>query len=294
MGAGTLRGNRTLNYRHSYHAGNFADVMKHVMLVALIDVLRRKPSPFSILDTHAGIGLYDLSGREAQSTGEWREGIGRLLALQADPAAPPCLQQWLDMVRAVMAAHDGQLFYPGSPVLAARLLRPGDSLTCCELHPQDQQSLKRLFRHDPAVSVHGRDGYEAITALLPPRHARRGLVLMDPPFEQPGEFNRLAQAIITARRRFATGMIAAWYPIKHRAPTRAFLNTLKDAGQRNLLAIELTLRPPLDPARLNGSGLLIANPPFQFEHTARAVTAMLARHLGDGEAQASVEWVVPE
>lgn len=289
-----LQGNRTLNYRHGYHAGNFADVMKHVMLVALLDALRRKPSPFSVLDTHAGIGLYDLSGPQARSTGEWREGVGRLLDLPPGTILPPCVRQWLDMVKAVMGEQGGRPSYPGSPAIAARLLRPGDTLACCELHPQDQQDLRRLFRHNPAVSVHGRDGYEAVTALLPPRQARRGLVLMDPPFEQPGEFDRLAQAIITTRRRFATGIVAAWYPIKHRAPTRAFLNALKDAGQRNLLAIELTLRPPLEPARLNGSGLLVANPPFQFAQTARDALTSLCGYLGDGEAQAHVEWVVPE
>nr|WP_255673915.1 23S rRNA (adenine(2030)-N(6))-methyltransferase RlmJ [Komagataeibacter sp. FNDCF1] len=268
--------------------------MKHALLVALIDALGRKPSPLAVLDTHAGIGLYDLSGQEAQATGEWRDGIGRLLDLPSDPAMPPALRQWLDMVRAVIGAHDGRLFYPGSPTVVARMLRPGDTLTCCELHPDDQKSLRRLFRHDSNVSVHGRDGYEAITALLPPRQAKRGLVLMDPPFEHRDEFARLAQAIITARRRFATGIVAAWYPIKHRAPTRAFLNSLRDAGQRNLLALELTLRPPLDPARLNGSGLLVANPPFRFDHTARAILDSLCPVLGDEGAQASVEWVVPE
>nr|WP_227672653.1 23S rRNA (adenine(2030)-N(6))-methyltransferase RlmJ [Komagataeibacter sp. FXV3] len=294
MGACNPWGGETLNYRHSYHAGNFADVMKHVVLVALIDALRRKPAPFSVLDTHAGIGLYDLSGREAQSTGEWREGIGRLLDAPPDPAAPACVGEWLEIVRATIATHEGRLFYPGSPAIVAELLRPGDTLTCCELHPEDQRSLRRVFRHDPAVSIHGRNGYEAITGLLPPKQAKRGLVLMDPPFEQKDEFHALAKAIITARQRFATGIIAAWYPIKHRAPTHAFHNALKDAGQRNLLALELTLRPPLDPTRLNGSGLLIANPPFQFEQTARAILTTLCRHLGDGETQAAIEWIVPE
>ncbi|WP_165837875.1 23S rRNA (adenine(2030)-N(6))-methyltransferase RlmJ [Novacetimonas cocois] len=281
-----------MNYRHGYHAGNFADVMKHVLLTALIKALCRKPAPFCVLDTHAGVGLYDLSGPQAQSTGEWRDGIGRLLGLP--PGEDPALDDWLDIVRHVMREHEGELFYPGSPALVSRLLRPGDMLTCCELHPQDQLSLKRLFRNTFAVSVHGRDGYEAITALLPPRHAKRGLVLMDPPFEQKDEFQRLAKAIITARRRFATGIIAAWYPIKHRAPVRAFHNTLKDAGERNLLALELTLRPPLDPSRLNGSGMIVANPPFGFADVARHALDVLCRHLGDEETAATVEWVVPE
>ncbi|WP_241502989.1 23S rRNA (adenine(2030)-N(6))-methyltransferase RlmJ [Komagataeibacter melaceti] len=283
-----------MNYRHSYHAGNFADVMKHVLLTALIDTFYRKPAPFSVLDTHAGTGLYDLSGPQAEATGEWRDGIGRLLDAPTSPDDSPALERWLEIVRAVIREHDGRLFYPGSPDLVARLLRPGDTLTCCELHPEDQQELKQLFRRNPNVSVHGRDGYEAMTALLPPRTAKRGLVLMDPPFERRDEFQRVTEAIMTARHRFPTGIVAVWYPIKHRAPTRAFFNMLKDAGQRNLLALELTLRPPLDPARLNGSGLLIANPPYQFDAQARSILTSLCHHLGDGEAQATVEWVVPE
>ncbi len=265
--------------------------MKHALLTALIDSLCRKPAPFSVLDTHAGIGLYDLSGPEAQATGEWRDGIGRVLDA---PETAPALRHWLEIVRTVIGEHEGRLFYPGSPDLIARLLRPGDTLTCCELHPEDQTHLRRLFRHNGSVSVHGRDGYEAMTALLPPRAAKRGLVFMDPPFERKDEFQRVTGAIITARRRFPAGIVAAWYPIKHRAPTRAFLNALKDAGQRNLLAMELTLRPPLDPARLNGSGLLVANPPFRFDEVARDILAALRPCLGDGETESSVEWIVPE
>ncbi|MCW4591206.1 23S rRNA (adenine(2030)-N(6))-methyltransferase RlmJ [Gluconacetobacter entanii] len=284
-----------MNYRHSYHAGNFADVMKHVVLMALIGALRRKPSPFCVLDTHAGIGLYDLSGAQAQSTGEWREGIGRLLDAPQGSHHAPDVENWLEVIRAVMRDEQaGRLSYPGSPALVARLLRPGDSLICCELHPEDQQALRHLFRHDRNVSVHGRDGYQAITALLPPKQARRGLVFMDPPFERPDEFQRLGTAIMTARQRFPAGIVAGWYPIKHRAPVRAFINGLKDAGQRKLLTLELTLRPPLDPSRLNGSGIIIANPPFRFEEEARGILASLCRYLGDGEADFHVEWAVPE
>ncbi|GBR02491.1 ribosomal RNA large subunit methyltransferase J [Acetobacter oeni] len=268
--------------------------MKHALLTALVNALRRKSTPFSVLDTHAGTGLYDLSGPQAQSTGEWRDGIGRLL--DTDPDAPDLapLQSWLGIVRGIIHAHDGKLFYPGSPELIARLLRPGDSLTCCELHPEDQRSLKALFRHNPAVSVHGRDGYQAITALLPPRTAKRGLTIIDPPFEQRDEFTHLAAAVIEARARFPGGIIAAWYPIKHRAPPRAFLHALKDAGQRNLLTAELTLRPPLDPGRLNGCGLLVAGPPYRFDEEARSILDALRPYMGEDETEADVEWVVPE
>lgn len=299
MGWINLWGRKSVNYRHSYHAGNFADVMKHVVLMALVEVLRRKPSPFCVLDTHAGTGLYDLSSIQAQSTGEWRDGIGRLLDAPSHPtsagAPAPGVENWLRIIRTVMRDEQaGRLSYPGSPALVARLLRPGDSLICCELHPEDQQTLRHLFRHDRHVSVHGRDGYEAITALLPPRQAKRGLVFMDPPFERGDEFQRLATAIMTARQRFPAGIVAGWYPIKHRAPVRAFVNTLKDAGQRKLLTLELTLRPPLDPSRLNGSGIIIANPPFRFEEEARTILTSLCHFLGDGQAEAHVEWAVPE
>lgn len=281
-----------MNYRHAYHAGNFADVVKHAVLIALLNALRRKDTPFSVLDTHAGVGLYDLSGVQAQATGEWRDGIGRLE--QCTVPLPSSLRELLTFVKEVSAEQDGKLFYPGSPEITARMLRPGDSLVCCELHPDDQRSLKRLFRNRPGVSVHGRNGYEAVGALLPPRNARRGLVLMDPPFEQKGEFGMLAEAIIAARHRFPAGIVAAWYPIKHRAPARAFFNVLKDAGQRDLLAVELTVRPPLDPTQLNGCGILIARPPFRFEEEARDILSALAGILGEGTTETSVEWVVPE
>ncbi|GBQ25933.1 hypothetical protein AA0472_1933 [Acetobacter estunensis NRIC 0472] len=283
-----------MNYRHAYHAGNFADVMKHALLVTLLRLLTRKETPISVLDTHAGIGLYDLSGPEAQATGEWRDGIGRLLGLNPELPALSPLRDWLRIVHDVISEHDGKLFYPGSPELIARLLRPGDTLACCERHPEDQPILRRLFRRNPAVAVHARDGYEAITALLPPKTARRGLVLMDPPFEQRDEFAALSHAIITARQRFPTGVMAVWYPIKHRTPVRTFFNTLKDAGQRKLLALEFTLRPPLDPTRLNGCGLLIANPPFQLDEEAAAVLTVLRQHLGTEDTETSVQWVVPE
>ena len=283
-----------MNYRHLYHAGNFADCMKHALLVALLRALHCKNTSFSVLDTHAGIGLYDLSSPQAQATGEWRDGIGRLLDLPPDTADIASLADWLALVRKIMAEYGGRPVYPGSPELVARSLRPSDTLVCCELHPEDQRSLRRLFHNNPTVSVHHRDAYEAVTALLPPKTARRGLVLMDPPFEQRSEFTDLVRAVSVARQRFPTGMVAVWYPIKHRAPSRAFFNALKDAGQRNLLNCELTIRPPLDPEKLNGCGLLIANPPYRFDEEAQAILAPLCHYLGEGETQSLVEWIVPE
>ena len=275
-----------MNYRHAFHAGNFADCVKHALLVALLDALRAKPKPFAVLDTHAGIGAYDLSAPEPQRTGEWRDGIAR--AMDSDD---PALARWLGLVR--QAGWPAS--YPGSPALIRAMLRPGDRLALCELHPDDHATLKARFRGDPQVAVHRRDAYESLTALTP-FPERRGLVLIDPPFEQEGEFDRLAQGIAALRHRFRAGIIAAWYPVKHRTPVRAFHTALRDADVPDCIACELTLREPTDPTRLNGCGLLVANPPFGFEATARAILAALLARLTRGEdgAAASVARITAE
>ncbi|MBB2204553.1 23S rRNA (adenine(2030)-N(6))-methyltransferase RlmJ [Gluconacetobacter takamatsuzukensis] len=275
-----------MNYRHAFHAGNFADCMKHALLVLLLQALARKPAAFSVLDTHAGIGRYDLGGDQATRTMEWQGGIGRLL--DAPPAdLPPA---YLDLVRQAGAPA----IYPGSPLIAAMMLRPQDRLVCCELHPEDSRMLRRLFAGNSQVSIHARDGYAALGALLPPREARRGLVLIDPPFEQPDEFARLVEGLATAHRRFAAGILAGWYPIKHRAPVRAFLDSLRDSGIRDIVALELTLRPPLDPARLNGCGLVVINPPFGFAEAALPALRALTHLSPDGTGEASVTRIVEE
>ena len=274
-----------MNYRHAYHAGNFADVMKHALLLSLLAALGRKEGEFAVLDTHAGCGLYDLSGEEARKTGEWRDGVGRVLDSDAEALAP-----YLAAIRRLGAPAR----YPGSPALIADALRPQDRLMACELHPDDVRPLRRLFRGNAQVAVHHRDAYEAMRALLPPKPQKRGLVLMDAPFEQTDEFSRLASAIVETRERFPTGVIATWYPIKHRAPIRAFFDTLRDQGQRALLACELNLRPPLDPARLNGSGLLVARPPYRFDEEAASILRALTPLLAPENGEASVEWIAEE
>jgi len=264
-----------VNYRHAFHAGNFADCVKHAVLVWLMRAMARKPAPFFVLDTHAGIGRYDLGGAEAARTGEWRDGIGRLL----DGAAPE-LADYLALV--------GRLgLYPGSPALIRAMLREGDRLACCELHPEDVVLLRRLFRHDPQVAVHRRDGWEALEGLLPPKE-RRGLVLIDPPYEAGDEFTRLHAGLLAGVRRFATGVFAAWYPVKARAQVRALHDAVRDVGPRDAVAVELFLRAPLDAARLNGCGLLVVNPPFGFAEAMPALLQALLARLGTGEAGAGV------
>ncbi len=257
-----------MNYRHAYHAGNFADCMKHALLVWLVRAMQRKPGGMLVLDSHAGTGFTDLAGPEAQRTGEFHAGIARLLD---DPPAP--LAEYVALVR-------GLGLYPGSPALIRALLRPQDRLAACELHPEDHAALRRRFRGDRQVSVHHRDAWEALGALLPPAE-RRGLVLIDPPYEAADEFTRLAAGLVTAHGRFPAGVLAAWYPIKHRAPVRTFHAALRDAGLRDVVAAELWLRAPLDAARLNGCGLLLVNPPYGFAEAAAPILDALRSRLAD-------------
>jgi 23S rRNA (adenine2030-N6)-methyltransferase len=259
-----------MNYRHAFHAGNFADCVKHALLLWLLNALRRKPTPFFALDTHAGAGAYDLDTGPAERTGEWRGGIGRLLE-----DTPEILADYVGLVRNLG-------LYPGSPALIRAQLRPGDRLACCELHEEEYAALRHRFVRDQQVGVHHRDGWEALSALLPPAE-RRGLVLIDPPYEATDEFDRLMNGLRTGHARFATGVFAAWYPIKHRAPSRRFLTAVADSRLRDVLAAELWLRAPLDPARLNGCGLLVINPPFRFEEEAPAILAALLDRLGGRE-----------
>lgn len=260
-----------MNYRHAFHAGNFADCMKHALLVWLLRALARKPAAFRVLDTHAGIGRYDLGSEEAQRTGEWRQGIGKLQGVTEGPLA--------DYV--ALASEGGS--YPGSPAIAAALLREQDRLALVELHEEDHATLRALFRRDDRVAVHRRDAFESLRALTP-FPEKRGLVLMDPPFEEPGEYERLTAGIAEVSRR-ARGLVqAAWYPIKGRAPVRAFHTALAESGVKDIVAAELHLREPIDAARLNGCGLVVVNAPYGFEEAARAILAELADMLSTGEA----------
>ncbi|MBX9698894.1 MAG: 23S rRNA (adenine(2030)-N(6))-methyltransferase RlmJ [Acetobacteraceae bacterium] len=262
-----------MNYRHAFHAGNFADCVKHTLLVRLLRALARKPAPFAVLDTHAGIGRYDLAAPEAARTGEWRGGIGRLLDVTDGPLA--------DYV-ALARAAGAPAAYPGSPVLARALLRPDDRLMCCELHAEDHAALRAQFRGDAQVAVHHRDGWEALRALTPFAE-RRGLVLVDPPFEREGEFERMAAGIALVAQRFRAAVQACWYPVKHRAPVREFHAALRASGVRDILAAELWLREPTDPQRLNGCGVLVVNPPYRFESEGGTMLAALLDRLGGRE-----------
>ncbi|MSP04583.1 MAG: 23S rRNA (adenine(2030)-N(6))-methyltransferase RlmJ [Acetobacteraceae bacterium] len=265
-----------MNYRHIYHAGNFADCMKHALLVWLVRALQRKPGALSLLDTHAGVGQYDLVAGPAARTGEWRAGIEKLLH---DPA--PILADYVTLVRTLG-------LYPGSPALIRALLRAQDRLVCCELHPEDADLLHHRFARDTQVAVHHRNAWEALHALLPPRE-RRGLILIDPPYEREGEFAAVIAGLHAGWTKFRTGIFAAWYPIKHRAPVRELHAALQTSGIRDMVAAELWLRAPLDPTRLNGCGLVVINPPFGFLNAAPEILRALCDHLGDPDASAGYD-----
>ncbi len=263
-----------MNYRHAFHAGNFADLAKHAALGLLVRHLAEKPKGFCVLDTHAGLGEYDLLADAASRTGEWRGGIGRVFGASDAPAA---LAPYLDAVKALNP--DGVLrWYPGSPRLIRSLLRPQDRLIACELHADDAVTLQRTFARERGVEIRAQDGYQALASLWPPRE-RRGLALIDPPFERADEFAALEEALRGAHRRFATGTLAAWYPIKGRAPVDAFLAAVGDGRMRRVSVAEFLRQPPDAPKRLNGSGLLLVNAPWQFDEKLRAAWEWCAAAL---------------
>jgi 23S rRNA (adenine2030-N6)-methyltransferase len=264
-----------MNYRHAYHAGNFADCFKHALLIELVDACARKPTPYFVLDTHAGVGRYDLEADAARRTGEADAGIRRLLA-----SRPAALGRYLDLVQTLG-------LYPGSPTLIRTAMRPGDRLACCEFHPEDVIPLRRQFHRDPQVEVHHRSGWEALKALLPPRE-KRGLVFMDPPFESPDEFATLTDGLKLGHGRFRHGVFAAWYPIKQRAAVRGFHAAVRMTEIRDIVAIELYLREPTDAARLNGCGLLVINPPYQFVEQGRSIAEAVLDGLGQDESGAGI------
>ncbi|MBO6719343.1 MAG: 23S rRNA (adenine(2030)-N(6))-methyltransferase RlmJ [Rhizobiaceae bacterium] len=268
-----------MNYRHVYHAGNFADVMKHAALARIVEYLKRKDKAFRVIDTHAGTGGYDLSSDEAQRTGEWKGGIGTLLDAELAQEAAALLAPYLDAVRALNP--DGRLrFYPGSPAIVRHLLRPQDRLTAIELHPADAATLKARFAGDFQTRVIALDGWLALGAHLPPKE-KRGLVLVDPPFEEKGEFDRLSDGLQRAWRRWPGGVYALWYPIKDRGEVARFRDRLTRAGIPKVLDLSLEIRAPSRKPRFDGSGLVVVNPPYQLESEMRTILPMLANLLGE-------------
>ena len=285
-----------MNYRHVFHAGNFADVVKHAILARILVYLERKPAPFRFIDTHAGAGRYDLTSAEARRSPEWRDGIARLL--KASPPAPVAalLAPYLKAV----GPHDADgvpASYPGSPAIAQALLRGDDRIALSEAHPEERAKLIAALGHDRRLNIVGTDGYVALNAYLPPKE-RRGLVLIDPPFEAPDETTRVEEALARGLRKWPTGVYLAWRPIRESAADAHVLNNIAALGAPNILRIELDVGSAPVGAHgqqpLTRAGLLIVNPPHALFDEARILTPWLAGLLArDGRSAHVCEWLTP-
>lgn len=280
-----------MNYRHAYHAGSHADVLKHVVLARAIEHLKKKDKPFRAIDAHAGIGVYALDGIEAGKTGEWQTGIGKMAA----PFAAE-IEALLAPYRGVIAALNpagGVTRYPGSPELLARLMRPRDHLIANELHPDDCAALGWYFRGDPRVTVTGLDAESCVKANLPPPE-RRGLILIDPSYEERDEAERALRMLAQGHRRFAGGVFMLWYPVKDDSLAQGIVESCAALGLPATLKIEIRIREAFKGGGLAGSGLVIVNPPWQLDGELRQLAPALASRLGLGEwGHATVDWLVP-
>ena len=277
-----------MNYRHIYHAGNICDVVKHAVLVLLLERFRDKETPFVVLDTHAGVGLYDLSDSAAQRTGEAAAGV-----IQLDQAPAITELNSYDAIRRELnnRTQSGQL-YPGSPLIIQKMLRLQDRLIACELHPDDYVQLKRYLFQADQVHIHQRDGYEALRALLPPLE-KRGLVFIDPPFEVADEFARLIEATRTVASRWSQGQLAIWYPIKERPAIWRFHEQLVELGLPKMLLAEFIYQEETRADRLNGCGFVFLNPPWQFDTKLAAVLPKIHAALQTPHQGVTIQWLTP-
>ena len=274
-----------MNYRHAFHAGNFADCMKHALLVWLVQALCRKPAPFFVLDTHAGAGRYDLSGDEARRGGEWLTGIARIVQARFSNEALPLIKPYLDIVRSFNPPNELQA-YPGSPLIARAMMRPQDRLTACELEPTARKQLIDTLRRDTQARVVDLDGWVALPAFVPPNE-RRGLVLIDPAFEAKDEFERLADGFTAAFRKWPTGQYLLWYPAKSRRATDTLAQRLAQAVAAakppgKCLRLEFSVAPQPADSALASTGLLIVNPPWTLQSELKTILPELEKPLGQG------------
>lgn len=279
-----------LSYRHSFHAGNHADVLKHTVQSLIIESLKEKDKPFLYLDTHAGAGRYQLSGEHAERTGEYLEGIARIWAQESVPEE---LKTYLEAVSALSPRGDLR-FYPGSPLIAAHLLRDYDKLNISELHPSDFPLLRNEFSRDNRARVVREDGYQQLKSQLPPL-SRRGFVLIDPPYELKSDYQAVVKGIQEGHRRFATGTYAVWYPVVLRQQIKRMVKDFQATGIRKILQIELAVRPDSDQRGMTASGMIVINPPWKLESQMKSVLPWLHKVLvPEGTGHTLVEWITPE
>ncbi len=281
-----------MNYRHAYHAGNFADVFKHTLLARILVHLAAKDTPFRYIDTHAGIGLYDLSRDEAKRTNEADAGIRRFLAVPRPQIMEALFQPYIAALKAVNGMEG--LHYPGSPMIASCLTRPQDKIALAELHSDDVRALEKRFDHDRRIMVRAMDGWAALKAWTPPPE-RRGMVLVDPPFESANEFGQMLNGLANAYKKWPTGTFALWYPLKATGEVRRFVGDLVNLGLPKTLRMELVVETQGDSHRLLGSGMIVVNPPWKLKQEADIILPFLARALSDAKSgHWKTEWLVGE
>ena len=280
-----------LSYRHIYHAGNFADVVKHVVLVALLQAITRKPTPCYVHDSHAGCGIYALDSREAQRTREYDDGIGRIWQYQD---VPPVIAQYLEIVREWNPGLAAPRYYPGSPAIAQAMLRRQDRLVLTELHPQDYAELVKQFHGERRIHIHKQDAYQGLKAFIPPLE-KRGLVLIDPPYERKDEYERVVTALKSSYAHWRQGIYAIWYPIMSRGLQTRFLEACIATGIRKMLHAEFQISPFVAGRQFIGCGVILVNPPWQLDTKLETCLHWLCGPLQqDVEAAARVSWLVPE
>lgn len=280
-----------LSYRHSFHAGNHADVLKHIVLMLILENLKLKDKGFYYLDTHAGVGRYQLSSDEAEKTGEYKEGIGRLWE-RTD--LPQEISRYVDLIKHLNFGAKALRYYAGSPLIAAQLLRPQDRALLTELHPRDFPLLRNNFKEFKNVSVKCDNGFQQLKATLPPKE-RRGLVLIDPPYELKEDYDLVVKAAEEGYKRFATGTYAIWYPVVLRQQTKRIFKGLQASGIRKILKIELAVRPDSDQRGMTASGMAVINPPWTLENQMKAILPYLVKTLvPEGTGSWTVEWITPE
>jgi 23S rRNA (adenine2030-N6)-methyltransferase len=283
-----------VNYRHGFHAGNFADVVKHVFLTRILLYLARKDAPFRVIDTHAGPGQYDLQSEEARRGGEWRDGIGRFADLGAVEAnARELLQPYLDLV-GPLDAEGRPAVYPGSPRLIRALMRPQDRATFCELHPEEFAALHENFRRDRQIVCLQLDGYIGLNAGLPPKE-RRAFVLIDPPFERTNERDLAWNALRSAQAKWPSGTYALWYPVKDARAIASFTKEIAASGIKRVLRLELAVEDVTSASKLARTGLILINPPYLLDAEARILLPVLARKLArTSRSEVVCEWLAGE
>jgi 23S rRNA (adenine2030-N6)-methyltransferase len=277
-----------MNYRHAFHAGNFADVIKHIVLVRILLYLQEKDAAFRVIDTHAGAGRYDLTGEEAMRGGEWLTGIARILQARFSESALPLIAPYLDIVRAFNPQPGNLTAYPGSPLIARALLRPQDRLTACEVEDKARKALIDALRRDTQARVVDLDGWTALPAFVPPKE-RRGLVLIDPPFEAKDEFERLAAGFSEAFAKWPTGSYVLWYPAKSRRATDELARQVAQAAGEakppgKCLRLEFSVAPQTADTGLTSAGLLVVNPPWTLAAELKTILPELEKPLGQGGA----------